>query len=112
MTWKDEIKKQVEPNRKQEVVRAKNSVKTVHSLLAGIAKKGFYDKDGKKYSIDYAINFLPPVIELLEKMGEELEYPEDDEEDEGVTYDQELMRRLREGEISYDEARVYLGSRR
>ena len=110
MAWKEEIKKQVKPNRKQEVVRAKDSVKTVHSLLASIAKEGFYDKDGKKYSINYAINFLPPVIELLEKMGEELEYPEDDEDD-ADTYDQEVMRRLREGG-DYHEARVNLGSRR
>lgn len=110
MNWKDEIKKQVEPNRKQEVVRAKNSVETIHTLLTNLAKNGFYDKDGKQYSIDYAIKLLPPVIELLEKM--ELEYPEDDEKDEGLTYDQELMRRLREGKISYDEARVNLGSRR
>ena len=43
-------------------------------------------------------------------MGEELEYPEDDEDD-ADTYDQEVMRRLREGG-DYHEARVNLGSRR
>ena len=110
MTWKKEIKKQVDYQRKINLRSAKNNLKTVHQLLEGLAKKGFYDEDGKKYSIDYAINFLPSIIELLEEMFEEVEYPEE-EVDEADSYDQQVMRRLREGG-DYNEARVNLGSRR
>ena len=113
MAWKDEIKKEQikKYSRKAEIKQAQRTVKDVHALFNGLEKKGgFYDKDGKRLGIGYAINFLPKVIEILEETYNEMEYPEDDES-ESDKHDAEVMRRLREGG-DYNEARVNLGSKR
>ena len=114
MTWKDKIKKKDMKDISLLRVNANiRSMKKLEGLLNAITKKGIYRKEGEEYrgfTFDYAIKFLSEGIDLLEDISETLPV-EDDEEDEGVTYDQEVMRRLREGG-DYHEARVNLGSRR
>tara|TARA_R110002012_G_scaffold318869_1_gene537953 strand:+ start:36 stop:404 length:369 start_codon:yes stop_codon:yes gene_type:complete len=114
MSWKDEIRKEEikKYSRKAQIKQAKRMVENVHRLFDGLEKKGgFYDRQGKKLGVGYAINFLPSVIKILDETYDEMEYPPEDEESESDKHDAEVMRRLREGG-DYHEARVNLGSRR